>query len=259
MNDDAHQDWKWQVVDQIDRFLEQIAPEWNEVSEFLLEDEGQVNLAWEAIKPFFPTNRFKPGEKLTAIELGRFFGHWRCLWIAFTISKTLHDRYEQSHRVAVEARDKIDTIMLENYPDAIDGIKTSVDHLLAVTTDPAFIDTIRNNDKKFEDMAKAIREFAGMQPEKERYAFMQGYSQALRAEVLDEKGLPLISDNLAALLAFCRPFAIRAKLAAKDFQEQIDKLAGSRITGHPESFAKRLQRRNASLRGKGRPSKKRPI
>jgi hypothetical protein len=249
-------DWKMQVVDEIDSFIQRIDPVGKEAWDLLLEDEGQVNLSWDAMRPFFPTNKLKPGDELTAIELGRLFGHWRSLWIALLVSNMLSERLAESHRKVVEARDRIDVILSKHLPDAMNGIQTSMVHLMAVTNDPALLDAIRENDKAFDALSKSVREFVYSQPHDQREAFMTGYGQALSAQTVDENGSAKMPDKLAQLLVFARPFAIRAKLVASDFQERIDQLAGSRITGHPESFAKRLQRRRASLRGKGRPAKK---
>jgi len=248
--------WKWQVVDEIDSFLRRIDPGGEEAWELLLEDEGQMNLLWDAMRPFFPSNRLNLGDELTAIELGRLFGHWRSIWIALLVSNVLRERLAETHRKVVEARDKIDVILNEHLPEAMNGIQTSMVHLLAVTNDPAFLDAIRENDKPFEILSKSVREFAYSQPHEEREAFMTGYGQALSAQAIGENGSAKMPDKLAQLLVFARPFAIRARLVTSDFQEGIDQLAGSPITGHPETFAKRLQRRKASIRGKGRPTKK---
>lgn len=255
MSADAEKDWKWQIVDELDNFVTGIDPDGEGARELLLEDEGQVNLVWDAIKPFFPTNRFKPGDKLTAIELGRFVGHWRNLWIAMIVTKGLRERIAESHNKIVEARNKIDVILVEHLPSALNGIGTSICHILAVTNDPVSIDLIRKKDKDFQTLAASVRQFVYQQPHDEREAFMKGYGQALSAQTIEEDGSPKTPNHLAQLLAFCRPFAIRAELAACDFQEHIEKIAGRRITGHPEAFAKHLQRRKASLRGKGRPAK----
>lgn len=256
MNMEKGQDWKWQVIDKVIEFIQAVDPGGEEASDLLLEDEGQLHLAWDAMRPLFPTNRFKPGDALTAIELGRLFGHWRSLWIVLTISEVLRTRLAESYLAVTEIRDKIDSILTEHMPEAKQGIQTGVLHLLSVTSDPSLIDAIRNHDKEFEALALSVREMSYVQNAVERENFMKGYGQALSCAPLDESGEIKTPNKLAQLLMFCRPFAIRAGLAACDFQEGIDFFAGARITGNPEGFSKHLQRRKASLRSKGRPAKK---
>lgn len=249
-------DWKWQVIDKIIAFVNSVDPAGDEARDLLLEDEGQVNLAWDALRPLFPTNRFRPGDELTAIDLGRLFGHWRSLWITLTISQFLRERLAASHSVVVGVRDKIDAVLQEGMPEAMKGIQTGIFHLLSAMTDPTQVDAIRKSDKRFEALALAVREMSYCQVAADREAFMKGYGQALTCSPMDEDGSPKMPNKLAQLLMLCRPFAIRAGLAASDFQEGIDFFAGASITGNPEGFAKHLQRRKASLRGKGRPPKK---
>lgn len=249
-------DWKWQVVDMIIAFVDNVDPGGVEARELLLEDEGQVNLTWDAVQPLFPTNRFRSGDDLTAIELGRLFGHWRSLWIVLTISDALRERLAMSHLATVGVRDKIDAILGEGMPEAMQGIETGLFHLLSVTDNPAQLDAIRDSNKAFEALALAVREISYIQVKADREAFMRGYGEALTCAPLDDDGSIKMPNKLAQLLMFCRPYAIRAGLAACDFQEGIDSIAGSQITGNPEGFSKHLQRQKAPLRGKGRPAKK---
>jgi hypothetical protein len=256
MSTAENKDWKLQVLDALDDFMRRADPEREASSTLLLEDEGQENLWQEAIRSIFPTSQFRRGDALCALELGRLFGHWQCLWKTLIISPVYSEILTASHAQAVELRDKIDSILAERKPEAIKGIETGLFHLLAAITDPAFIPKARENRRKFEGVCDSVMQFAGRQDAGERDEFLSGYREALASSPIDDRGVPKIPNILAMLLAFSRPFAVRAGLSAADFQEGIDQLANANITGNPERFSKHLQRRKASVRGKGRPAKK---
>ncbi len=237
-------------------FLDEVDTAGNEARQLLLEDEGQVNLAWDALKPLFPTCRFRTGDELTAIELGRLYGHWRSLWIVITVSESIMAKMSETHQMAVEIRNKIDTFCAKHFPDASTGVDAGIFHLLSSTNDPTLIEAIRAKDVQFQSLAFNIREMSYRQPANEREGFMKGFDQAFACVAIDCNGAVCSPDKLAQLLVFCRPFAVRAGLAASDFQEALEFIGGQQTTGTAESFTKRLQRRKASLRRKGRPRAK---
>ncbi|OYV04052.1 MAG: hypothetical protein CFE26_18955 [Verrucomicrobiales bacterium VVV1] len=249
-------DWKWQVCDLVEGFLAGFGPGRDDACTLMLEDEGQVNLMWDAIAPLFPTNRFRSGDGLTAIEAGRFFGHWESLWRTIIESVAVLERLTESNRTIVEIRDKIDTVLGEHMPEAIKGVETGVFHLLASATDTDFVRDARDKPEVFERLRADVLHLVHKQNSSDKEAFLSGYGESVGRSTIDENGQPRNQDKLAMLLAFTRPYAKRADFTAGEFQDAIDQLANAQITGNPERFAKHLQRRKASLRGKGRPWKK---
>lgn len=250
------QDWKWQVVDSLDEFAQDTDPGREQSTQLLLEDDGQINLVIDALKQVFPTSRFRRGDELTALELGRIFGHWCYLWETLISSQTYLAALIEAHAETVNLRDKIDSILAEHLPEAMKGIETGIFHLLAEMNDPAFITSARGRKREFQALRTAVFQLANYQQPSERDPFLKGFGEAIASCPLDENGLPNNPGKLQTLLAVVRPYAVRGGLSSSDFQHAIDELNGSMITGHYDGFAKHLQRRNASLRGKGRPLKK---
>lgn len=252
----AAKEWKAQVLDTLQEFIHNADPDREESSNLILEDEGQVNLMMDALRQVYPTCRFRRGETISAIDLGRVFGHWCCLWRTLIFSDSYLETLTTAHAQVVEVRDKIDLILSEHLPAAMKGVETGVIHFLADMNDPSFITGAREDRRKFEVLKDSVLQFASNQAAHERDPFFLGYDEAVASFPLDEHGAPKNPDKFATLLCYLRPYAMRAGLSAAEFQDVVDIFAGSQITGNPERFAKHLRRRNASLRGKGRPMKK---
>lgn len=255
MNEETSEDWKWQAFEMLDTFTTSSLPIAPEAVELLTCCEGQENLALDGIKCMFSTLQFERGDKLTALEFGRIFGHWYILCCVITNSATFARIQDQQFHALTDSRDKIDGIISEHIPDAKKGPVTGIFHLLAELGDPRHREALKAAIPEFRAVCGEVIAMAHRKGGKECQDFMQGYSEALRAGTVLDDGQPVQRDRFKELLMFVWPFIKQTGLSAADLHEYMDQTLGHNLTGNRERVAKHLNRRNAGLRGKGRPKK----
>jgi hypothetical protein len=253
MNMEKGKGWLLEILDEAEKFTDSIGPDTRAAAEILLGDDGQLNLVWDALKPLFPTCRIKSGDKLSAIEVGRLVGHWSSIWRFMVTSLSYLETLRERHRDLTEVNDKLAELLSHPSIEMDKSLEGSPLVLLETMTNPALVEAAIANNRQFGALLDGIISFVKLQPAHECNDFMKGYREALSSSPFDEKGLPSEPDKLALLLVFCRPAAIREEMTAISFQKGIDQLVGASVTGNPERFSKRLQRKRAGLRTKGRP------
>lgn len=249
-------DWKWQVFDKFEEFIDSVYKIDESAVKIFLSDKGQVNLAWDSVRHLFPLSHFQNGDILTAIELGKLIGGYHSLWSVLLASTAYYERLTRAAADVKSLRVQIDTILAKSMPNAMQGPATGIIHLLEAMMSPTMIDAVRANRKRFETVLGSVFELVRAQEPAEFRSFMSGYGAAFACCPIDVNGLPIGSDKMAAMVAICRPFLMKQGYSATDLQDCVDGFLQAPLTGHPERFAKHLQRRKASLRGKGRPAKK---
>lgn len=254
MSTENGKDWITEMSDEMERFVAEVFPLDQAANELLLCDLGQAHLVADSLKPLFGSLDMKGGEGMTAKGFGKLLGHYEMLFDMMALSTGLLSEMESKHADLIDLRERIDVHLNKHAPNAIQGPQTGVIHLLAEFINPEHCRAAKQASNRFREKIQRVMEVAHSQKTEEREAFLDGYMESKSYRPFGADGLPLGTDKLASLLAVLRPFALAQEMTYADFQEVVDGCAKAQITGHPERFAKHLQRRHAPLRGKGRPA-----
>lgn len=251
-----NKDWKLQIIDQLDEFASSIGDNLDQIADYFFADDGQANLTADAMRQFHLSGDFKGGT-ITAFELGKYFGYWTDNWKKLFHHRGGFEELSEAHSKITETMEGFNLFPKSALPESAHEILMGLLSILSEILDPETLERARANSSKFDSIHDSVMEFIELQPESERSAFRKGYRQAMANEATDSNGNPLAPDKVSTLLPYLRPLARDAGYSAESLQELIDLMCGCQITGSHDGFAKRLQRKKASLRGKGRP-KKRP-
>lgn len=256
MSIESGEGWKWEVLCSLEDFSGSVCKIDEAALAILLSDDGQINIVWDSIRHLFPENRFRPGDILTALELGRLVGGFHSLWSAMLANAAYHERLLKAAVETTALRERIDVLLATIEPEAMQGPATGIIHLMEALTTPAMIDAVRANRKRFESALGTIFEFVRAQDSEEFKEFMTGYGAAFAHCPIAENGLPIGSNQMAALISIFRPFLIKLGYSATDLQICLDSCLPANEAPHIDRLSKYLQRKKAPLRGKGRPLKK---
>lgn len=256
MSEKAGEDWKDQVCDVMSKFADEAFSNCEDANQILIQDVGQAHLVADAIRPLFPTVNFARGDAGTAQGIGRLLGHYESLLLTLAHSVELFTALKNANDVVIDTKNKIDALLDEHMPEATRGPEAGVIHLLSAYTNPDLCAMARKNLGVFREKMQWVLQLIHSQSATERKQFLAGYGEAMSCTVIGSDGLPTSNDKEASYTALLRPFALTLELTNSEFQDVVEHFAQAKITGHPERFAKYLQRHKAPLRGKGRPSKK---
>ena len=225
---------------------------WGDTIAELFKDEGQKNLLKDIAKNAFTTSKHKRGEKMTALEFGRIFGHWE------TQFRTMVED-GAADRMLLESKTNFEKARaLREVPNLPTNFVFLIDAFLSYEKvfDPRVFADAKTYLPDFHALCSRIRSLAASQTMEERNEFQRGYGSAIASNSIGPDGLAVERNKKAEFIAILRPRVMESNMNAGDFHSLLTLLLGQNAAGDVSSFSKHLLRREAAVRGKGRPEEK---